>query len=445
MEDVKPQQIKGVSLLDSFASWETFLGYVKGKWSHAGFQKYFQNTGWMFAGQLSMVISLIVNIWLARYLGPTNFGILSYIFAFVGIFSFIAGLGINDILVRELVKQPEKKNELLGTAFWLLSLGGGLAFLITTTSALIFESTSLIKILIILYATIFLWSPVNVIAYYFQATVQAKKNAQAQIIGVIIVSLFKIFLIMSGKGIIWLVFAFALDYIVGTVIYIYNYFKSDLIFKDWKFNKGIAKIFFSATFYLMLSAVTGYLLLKIDQVMIKFYLNETQVGLYAVAVKLSEIWYFIPGLICGSIFPAIINAKKTHEEIYLNRLKKLYLFLTGTALLITIPIALFAPWIIKLLYGTNYLSSIPILQIYVWSGIGFFLSAGINKYLMTENYLKSILFYNLLAVTTNIILNIILIPKIGLTGAAWATLISYSIVPIVFFTLKRLNSSPKNV
>ena len=247
-----------------------------------------------------------------------------------------------------------------------------------------------------------------------------------------------------GKGIIWLVLAFTLDYVVGTALYIVNYINSDLKFKNWKYDKEAAKIFLSASLYLMLSAVTGYLLLKIDQVMIKFYLNETQVGLYAVAVKLSEIWYFIPGIICGSLFPALVNAKKTHVGIYTDRMNKLYLFLSGVALLIAVPIAALAPWIIKFLYGAQYLASVPILQIYVWSGIGFFLIAGINKYLMTENHLKSIFFYNLMAVSINIILNIILIPKIGLTGAAWATLISYSSVPAVFFIIKGLKSSTQN-
>ncbi len=438
-----------ISYTDKFMSIRTqitssYIPYIKEKWAHAGFQKYLKNTSWLFAGQFSMIISLTVNIWLARYLGPTNFGTLSYVFAFVGIFGFIAGFGINDILVRELVNHPHKKDELLGTAFWYLCLGGGLAFIISSVSILIFESSILIKAMVILYSTIFLWSPANVIAYYFQATVQAKRNAQVQILSVTIVSLIKIFLIIRGKGIIWLVLAFTLDYVVGTALYIVNYINSDLKFKNWKYDKEAAKIFLSASLYLMLSAVTGYLLLKIDQVMIKFYLNETQVGLYAVAVKLSEIWYFIPGIICGSLFPALVNAKKTHVGIYTDRMNKLYLFLSGVALLIAVPIAALAPWIIKFLYGAQYLASVPILQIYVWSGIGFFLIAGINKYLMTENHLKSIFFYNLMAVSINIILNIILIPKIGLTGAAWATLISYSSVPAVFFIIKGLKSSTQN-
>ena len=364
------------------------LSYIKEKWSHTGFQKYLKNTGWMFFGQLSMIISLVINIWLARYLGPEKFGIISYVFAFVGIFSFISNLGISDILIRELVKNPQKRDALLGTASYLLSIGGITSFLLCSVSAVLFEASPLTRVLIILYSLTSILSAANVISSYFQATVQSKRNAIAQIIITTIISALKIFFILTGKGIIWIVFAFTLDYILGITIYVLNYLLSGLKISQWTFNKEIAKQFLSASSYLMLSAVTGYLLLKIDQVMIKFYLTETSVGLYAVAVKLSEIWYFIPGIICGSVFPAIINAKKTHEELYSKRLKKLYILLASIALLIAIPVAILAPWIIKLLYGTAYIASIPILQIYVWSGIGFFLSTGINKYFCIFRWCK---------------------------------------------------------
>jgi O-antigen/teichoic acid export membrane protein len=419
------------------------ISRIKEKWAHAGFQKYLQNTSWMFFGQLSMIISLVINIWLARYLGPEKFGIISYVFAFVGIFSFIANMGISDILIRELVKNPHKRDELLGTASYLLSIGGVTSFLICSISAVLFETSPLTRVLIILYSLTSILSAVNVISSYFQATVQSKRNAIAQIIITTAISALKIFFILTGKGIIWIVFAFTLDYIIGTAIYILNYLLSGLKISQWTFNKEIAKTFLSASAYLTLSAVTGYLLLKIDQVMIKFYLTETSVGLYAVAVKLSEVWYFIPGIICSSIFPAIINAKKVHEEMYSRRLRNLYIFLASTALLIAIPVAILAPWIIKLLYGITYIASTPILQIYVWSGIGLFLSVGINKYFLTENYLKSILIFNSVAVIINIILNIILIPRIGLTGAAWATLISYSIGPTIILLTNRFPSIKK--
>jgi O-antigen/teichoic acid export membrane protein len=419
------------------------ISYIKEKWQHAGFQKYSKNTVWMFIGQSSTLISFAINIWLARYLGPTNFGTLSYIIAFVGIFGFLANLGINGILIRDLVKYPGKRDELLGTAFWLLTLGGLTAFILVIISSFILESSSLIRALIIMYSTTFLFSPVTVVASYFQATVQAQKNAWVQIIGVLIIATIKAILILSGKGIIWLAASFVFDYILSASLYAYNYHKSGFKIRLWKFNKVLAIDFLKASWFLMLSAVAGYLLLRIDQVMVKLYLGEASVGIYTVAVRLSEIWYFIPGIICGSLFPAIVNAKITDKKMYFDRLKKLYLFLGGTAFLIAIPMTILAPWIIRILFGMQYMASVPILQIYVWSGIGLFLSTAITQYFTTENYLRTIFYYNLLAITINVILNFILIPTVGLTGAAWATLISYSIGPIIILVSDQFTSIKK--
>jgi O-antigen/teichoic acid export membrane protein len=414
---------------------------IKEKWGEKGFQKYFRNTGWMFVGQFSMIISLVINIWLARYFGPEKYGIINYVLAFVGIFGFIANLGINEILIRELVKFPEKRNKLLGTSFLLLALSGILAFLISLITVFIYEDNNLIRTLIILYSTIFLLSPLNIIASYFQATLQAKKNALAQIIGTILVSLFKVFLILSGKGVIWIIFAFILDYIIGAILYILNYLRSDLNIFEWRFDKEIIKQFISASFLLMLSSATGYLLLKIDQVMIGNYLQEKSVGIYAAAVKLTEIWYFVPLIISSSLFPAIINAKTLSKELYYNRLKKLFIFLFSIAILIAIPTTFLSTLIIKIVYGSEYLQSVQILQIYIWSSIGFFMTIGINKYLIVENKLKSIFLYNLFSAMLNIVLNMILIPKIGISGSAWATLISYSISPVIVFIIYKFKKN----
>ncbi len=413
------------------------LHYIKEKWQHAGFQKYFKNTAWMFLAQFSNLISLSVNIWLARYLGPENYGILSYVFAFVGIFGFLNNLGITDILIRELVRNPEKRDEYLGTAFGLSLFGGFGVFLCIIVSSFALESSVMVRSLIIIYGATSLFSSFGVISSYFQARVEAKKNAIAQIIGIIIVSAFKIFLILSGKGIIWFTFAFILDYFVSATIYLINYRKSGLKISDWKFRSHIAKYFLSISYLVMLSTVAGYLLLRIDQVMVKFYLGDAAVGLYAAAVRLSEIWYFIPGIIASSIFPAIINAKKIDEQLYLKRLKKLFIFLGGSALVIAIPIVLLAPFIVKIMFGPAYAASVPILQIYIWSGIGLFLSIGLNRYFFAEDKLKSIFYYNLFPGIINVILIMILIPTIGLNGAAWATLISYSVGPIAFFAIKK--------
>ena len=91
---------------------------------HSGFRKYFSNTSWLLGERvLRMVISLFVGIYVARYLGPERYGLLSYALSFVWLFSSLASFGIDEILVRELVRSPEQRKNLLGTVFWLKIFG----------------------------------------------------------------------------------------------------------------------------------------------------------------------------------------------------------------------------------------------------------------------------------------------------------------------------------
>lgn len=410
------------------------------KWvlEHDGFKRYFANTGWMFLGQMfSLVVSFFIGAWLARYLGPENYGIISYAVAFVGLFTFIAYLGIHNILLRDLVKTPDKKGELLGTGFGLLLAGSIIAFILIFISAFLFESSSFVRGLIILYASTFLWSAFGVISVYFQSTVEAKKNVRAAVISGLVASILKVLLILTGKGIIWLMVIFIIESLLLTVLYISNYLKSGYTFSTWKFDSRLAKQILSGAWLLALAAAAGYIFLRVDQVMIRHFLDATAVGLYAAAIKLVEIWYFIPGIICGSLLPAIINAKKISQEKFLSRLRKLYFLLGGIAVFIAILLSVFAPFIVGFLFGSAYLESVGILRIYVWSGVGFFLNAGFYQYFLAENRLKFIFYFYLILMVVNIVLNFVLIPRVGLAGAAWATLISYSIGPIAILIINK--------
>lgn len=403
--------------------------------NHGGFRRYFKNTGWMFFGQMtSLIISFFVGVWLARYLGPENYGKISYVVAFVGLFSFIANLGVDGILNRELVAHPEQRDELMGTAFRLKLFGGLLAFAITAIAAFIFESSWLIRSLIILYSLVFIMQAANVISTYFYAQVLSKNNVRSVLTATIISSVLKIILIVSGKGIIWLTIIYFLDSVWQGLGYLwsYNYYK--LKVKDWKFNKQLAKKIISSSWFLMLSSASVYIYMKIDQVMVGQFMGEKAVGFYAAAVRLSEVWYFVPVMICSSVFPAIVNAR-SNALIYRKRLKALYLLMVGIALIIAVPSTFLAPWAIKTLFGKEYIDSAAILQVYIWSGIGFFLGWAINQYLLSENKTKIIMFYNLLSMILNIALNLILIPMYGLLGAAWSTLISYSVGPVFILAL----------
>jgi len=406
--------------------------------NNEGYKRYFANTGWMFGGQIfSLIISFFVGAWVARYLGPENYGILSYSIAFVGLFSFISSLGIDGILNRELIKTPEKRDQLIGTSFYLKLIGGIIAFFVSIASVLIFESDPLIKLLVILFSFSFILQSSNVISNYFNAEVKSKNNVKVVLFSTIISSILKIITILLGKGVIWIIIIYLLDILWQGIGFILSYNKYGLKIKDWYFNKNLAREILHSSWFLMFASAAGFIYLKIDQVIIGSMLGNYKVGIYAAAVKLVEIWYFVPVIIATSLFPAIINAKKTGIDLYKNRLKKLYILMIVISFVMAIIITILAKPIIYTFFGNGYIESINILRIYIWSSIGFFLSIAMNQYLMSENLVKTIFILNLITMIINIILNLIFIPIWGLTGSAFATLISYFIIPTVIFLIKK--------
>jgi len=413
------------------------IANFKKKFFHPGFQKYFKNTGWMFFGQIfSLIISFFVGVWVARYLGPENFGILSYTLAFVGIFAIFSDLGVSSILNRDLVRFPEKRDELLGTGFRLKLISSISTYIVAGVFALLIQTSFLNKLLIIVFSSSFIFQSINVINTFFYAQVKSKNNVRVVITATLLSTILKIIIILSGKGVIWLISAYVADSIFQGIGFLLTYKKSRLKLSAWKYNKFLAKEMLEESWPLMLAAVAGFILLKIDQVMITWMMGNRATGLYAVAVKFVEIWYFVPAIISGSLFPAIINAKKISLLIYKKRLRAFFILMASIAILIAIPTTIFANLMISSLFGREYLEVVGIFQIYVWSGIGLFVSWAINQYLLSENKSMTILYINSLSMAVNIALNIVLIPKIGLLGAALATLISYSIIPMIFLILK---------
>jgi O-antigen/teichoic acid export membrane protein len=414
----------------------------RGLLSHEGFKRYFANTGWMFIGQFFYLgVSFFVGAWIARYLGPSKYGLVSYVVAFTGLFSFIGALGVDGILNRELVSHPEKRDELLGTSFRLKIIGSGIAFIVATIFALTFNGLySLTSWLIVMFSASFFFQAPNVITTFFYSQVKARENIKVQIISSIISAILKIGLILLGGGIIWLLIIYIFDYIWQSILLFKLYNRQGFKILAWKFKPELAKSIWRDSWPLMLSAVASFVYLRIDQVMVGRIMGDTAVGIYASAVKITEVFYFLPIIICGSLFPAIVNARNTDLKAYYRRLKNLYGLAGGLGFLVALPIALLAGPIISFIFGAQYLAAVPILQIYIWSSIGLFLGVVVSNQLMAENRTRAVFAINFAAMAVNVVLNIILIPKIGLIGSALATLIAYSIAPIWMLFLRRSNN-----
>ena len=394
--------------------------------NHSGFRKYFANTSWLMTERiLRMIVALFVGVYVARHLGPERFGLLSYANSFVGIFIALATLGLDEVVVRELVKTPELREKLLGTSFCLKLVGTLLMWAAILVVIPLTKNDFQTNILIIIISFGAFFQAFNVIDFSFQAEVKSKFVVHAQFSQLIVSSIVKIILIFNEAPLIWFASVFCLDALVLAMGLVFAYlYNGDKLF-CWKWSYETSKHLLHDSWPLILSGVVVSVYMKIDQVMIKEMLGAKEVGLYAAAVKLSEAWYFLPMAIASSLFPAIINARAYQKEVYYQRLHNLYDLMVWIAVTIAIPTTLLSNLIIELLYGVAYLGSSSVLIIHIWSGVFVFLGVASSKYLLAENYIKKTFYRTALGALLNIILNYYLIKIMNINGAAISTLVSH--------------------
>ena len=394
-----------------------------------GFRKYFANTSWLLGERiLRMAISLFVGIYVARYLGPERFGLLSYALSFVWLFSSLASFGLDDILVRELVQRPEQRNNLLGTVFWLKVCGTAVMGIAIAAVLQFMAEDQRTCWMIVIIAFGFLFQATNVIEFYFQAQVQSKFTVRAQVVQLLITSLFKIYLVWNKAELVWFALALMLDQAVVAVLFLLMYHWKIEWFPFFSFQWKHAKKLMIDAWPLIFTGMVVSVYMKIDQVMLKEMLDAKAVGVYASAVKLCEAWYFVPTAVMASLFPAVIEARKKSETVYDERIQKLYDLMVWGSVAIALPTTLLADWVILILYGTDFQEAADVLRIYIWAGVFVSLGVASSKWLVTENLQRYLFYRTALGAVLNISCNLWLIPIYGIRGAGFATLISYFIV-----------------
>lgn len=399
---------------------------------NSGFFRYLKNTSWLMGEKvIRLIAALTVGVWVARYLGPDNFGILSYAQSFVAIFAAFSTLGLNDILVRELVKSQDRKDILLGTSFWLQMLGSLFIMVCLVIAILLNDNDELTNKIIIILGLVTFINSFGVINSYFYSIVKSKYIAIPGVVGLVISSLLKIYLILFDFSLIYFVYLLVFDIVFLALAKIWYYVREKQSIIKWSFSWKIAKELLLDAWPLVLSGIVISIYMKIDRVMIMEFMDEDAVGQYSAAAQLSEAWYFIPTIICASLFPAIINAKLKSNELYLSRLQRLYDLMVVLGLSIVVPVILLSEWGVQLLYGDAFSLTSQVLNVHIWAGVFVFLGVANQKWFISENLQA----YNIICLgmgmVANIILNIILIPEYGIKGAAYATLISQFIASVL--------------
>jgi len=390
-------------------------------------QNVISNTGWQFADNfVRMGVGLLIGIWMARYLGPEKFGVLSYALAFVALFSPVAALGLEDIAVRDIVDDPECRDETIGTAFLLSLLGGFVVLLAATVTIVILrpaDSLSQAMVAVIALASIF--QAFNVIAFWFHAQVQAKYLVLARNAAFLLCAVGKIGLILAEAPLLAFAWIYTIEIAIcsaGLAI-AYRMKAGRLLLWRATFRRALALL--RNSWPLFFSGVVTMIYMRIDQVMLGEISGSAEVGIYSVAVRLAEVWGFIPMAIFWSVFPAIVIARSTSEDLMYGRLQQLYNLMVFMAYCIAVPVTLLADWLVGTLFGADYARAGSMLALLIWANVFTSLDVARSAFLTNMNWTKLLFATVLLGGTVNVVLNAVLIPSYGGYGAVIATLVAY--------------------
>ena len=343
------------------------------------------NTGWLFALRLLRILfALFVTAWVARYLGTEHFGLFQYGIAFVGLFGPLAVFGLQGIVVRDIVREPEARDEILGTTFVLRLLGGAAGALLVVLSVAAVRPDQQARIITGVISLTLLLQSFDTIDMWFQSQVQSKYYVIAKGAALVLISLLKIAAILAGLPVTAFAVLTVVDAAAGGAGLVVAYRSRGFRLRRWRFSRARARDLLGQSWTLILSGTLAIIYLKIDQVMLGGMKDDSAVGVYSTAVRLSEVWYFIPAAVTTSVFPALIRSRERGTEIYLGRLQQLYDGLAWIALVVAAALSVVARPLVVLLFGTPYAAAGPILAVHVWAGVFVFLKAAMVQWLLNE-------------------------------------------------------------
>lgn len=396
--------------------------------SHNGFVRYFRNTSWLLIEKtFRLLVGFFVGIWVVRYLGPEQFGLFSYVESFVALFAVLATMGIDQIVVRELVKFPDQKDVLLGTAFVLKLVGVFLTFIFIGIGILIGNNDGFTNILILIFTSTIVFKSFSVIDLFFQSKVLSRFVALANLITMLISSGLKILFIITEMPLMAFVIINALNAVFLAFGLIYFYQKQHFSFRKWIFDSNLSKRILMDSWPIILSGMLLMIQARIDQIMIKEMLDVKELGYYSASLRFVESVAFFPAILASSLFPAIQNARSLSKDSYYFRLVNFYRLNFILFLLVAIPVMLFSKEIIELLFGIDYMPAAIILKVMALRL--FFANMGTARgiFILSENLFKFSLFTMGFGTVTNVILNFFWIQYYGPIGAVYASILSFSV------------------
>lgn len=383
-----------------------------------------KNASWIIVCRIvQSLFGLVITMLTTRYLGPSNYGLISYAASITSFMIPVMQLGLRNTLVQEIVNDPESEGTILGTSLVMNLISAVFCIIGIFTFTLIAnrgETTTIIVCL--LYSTNLIFQALEMIQYWFQAKLLSKYQAVTSLISYVIVSAYKTYLLITGKDIYWFAISYAIDYMLISFALIALYRK--LGGGKFRFSHSTAKQLFSKSHYFIVSSLMVTIFAQTDRIMLKLMIDNVATGLYSAAVSCAGMTSFVFSAIIDSARPGIFESKQVSDHLFEIRLKVLYGTVIYLSLAQSAVFTIFARQIILIIYGYDYLGAVSALQFVVWYTTFSYLGSVRNIWILAEGQQKYLWIVNLSGASLNVLLNYVLIPYHGIMGASFASLVT---------------------
>lgn len=386
--------------------------------------KTLSNIGWILFGRLTyMILNFIVSLLSARYLGPSNYGLIGYAASYTTFFASICNLGINSIITKEFIDKPKEEGKIIGTSLVLKFISSLLSLITITGISFVVDYGEPITVWVVfLYSISIIFQIFETFKFWFQSKLESKYSEIAVTIAYIVMSIYKIILLATDKSVKWFAVSNSLEYLVVAALLVYIYNKKNG--KKLIFSMEYAKNILKKSYHFIISGLMVAVYNSTDKFMLKQMLNESAVAYYTTANTLTSLSPILLNSIITSLTPGILQSYNESKEIYEQKNVQLYCLVFYISVVTSICTFLFAPLLIKILYGESYNGAINPLRILTWYTVFSYLGVARDPWIISENKQKYLKYIYISCAILNIILNSILIPYLGTSGAALASLIT---------------------
>lgn len=386
--------------------------------------KVIKNASWIIACKITQsLLGVAITMISARVLEPTGYGIIQYAMSIVAFVTPVMNLGLSGVLVQEFVNNPEEEGKIIGTSLAMTLLSSVFCIGGVTLFCCIADAGETETILVcVLYSLILISQAFEITQYWFQAKLKSKFSSIAALIAYIVISVYKILVLLLGGSIYMYALSNAFDYMIIAIVLLIIYHKQGGQRLSFSWEK--AKSMFSRSKYYIISNLMITIFVQTDKIMLKFMLGIESTGFYSAGVTCATMTAFVFGAIIDSMRPIIFESKKTSEELFKKNTIRLFSIIIYFSLLQSLVVTIFAPFIIRIIYGSDYMQAVAPIRVVVWYTTFSYMGAVRNIWLLAENKQKYILVMNMSGALINVGLNFVFIPILGMVGAALASLLT---------------------